>query len=101
MRGFPSAILVLGSLTALATAQWSTPALVASVNSPVSEYSPMPTFNGLTLYFTVLTSSAHGEIYRATRTTPYGAFSTPVHVTELSSPQEEWSPWVRFDEREI
>jgi hypothetical protein len=87
-------------LVPYATAQWATPMIVANVNSASLEYSPSPTFDGLTLYF-ASTLSGSGDIYRATRTTPYGTFGAPVLVPELSAPEEDWSTWSRIDDREI
>jgi hypothetical protein len=101
MRRFPLLVAVLGLLTPIAPAQWSTPALVTGVNTSALEYSPSPAFSGLALYYTSITGAANGEIWRATRTTPYGAFGSPVQLTELSSPQEEWAPCTRLDELEI
>src|SRR6187402_995319 len=88
------------SCSGFVCAQWSQPQLLANVNTGSSELSHALTWDGLTLYITSY-QTLLGEIYRATRTTTYGAFGTPVHLPELSSTQEDWSPTVRIDNCEI
>lgn len=96
----PLSLLPLCALAPAALAQWSAPTLVPSLNSSVLEFDPAPTFNGLTIYF-CSTRLGDYEIFRATRTTPYGAFGPPVQVTELASAGSDTDPCTRIDELEI
>lgn len=87
-------------LIALSTpAQWSTPTLLANLNTASSEFDPCPTVTGLTLYFS--SNRSGWELFRATRPTPYGAFGAPTHLVELTDPGTDAGPCVRIDELEI
>jgi hypothetical protein len=100
MKRITISLASLCCLVPAATGQWSTPTLLANVNSTATDGSPNLSFDGLTLYFAQYTING-GDIHRATRTSVYGTFGTPVHLPELSSPQEDWSPCTRLDDLEI
>jgi len=76
---------------------------VTSVNSAYSERGASPTQDGLTLYFASARPGGTGafDIYRATRTLPYGVFGAPTEVTELNSTVSDLMPELRSDGLEI
>jgi hypothetical protein len=84
-----TALFLLPSLCSIvpaALAQWSAPALVPSVNSTSADSSPKLTFDGLTLYFSSGRASSGGyQLWRATRTAPFGTFGSPTAVSELNA----------------
>lgn len=82
-------------------AQWSTPQLVANVNWSGLDLGARPSADGLSLYFASNRIGSALQIFRATRTAPYGDFGAPVHLAELGSSTFELSPCVRGDELEI
>lgn len=100
MKGIALTLAFSCSLTPFAAAQWSTPTLVPNVNTSALDYGPSLSFDGLTLYYSS-TAQTGGDIYRATRTSRYGTFGTPVHVAELASAQEDWMSCTRADDIEI
>jgi len=68
-------------------ASWSTPALVTEINDPRSnDYAPAISADGLTVIFTSHRGNG-ADFYIATRPTRSSAFSTPVRLPELSTPQ--------------
>jgi hypothetical protein len=83
-----------------AIAQWSTPVPVANINSPSPDFDPSPTFDGRSLY---MSSSLPGnyELYRATRTGPYGTFGAATQIMELTSTGTDAGPWPRLDDLEL
>jgi hypothetical protein len=81
-------------------AQWAAPTLVPNVNTTSSEFDPVPTSDGLSLYFSS-NRTGNFEIFRSTRATPYSAFGVPVQVTELTSAGTEAGPGPRIDDLEI
>lgn len=100
-------LVVLAGLLALlvfpSTAQWMPATNVTSVNSPQSERGASPSPDGLTLYFASARPGGTGafDIYRATRTQPYGTFGAPTEVTELNSTASDLMPELRADGLEI
>jgi hypothetical protein len=95
------AILLVGTLAPCAHAQWSTPALVANLNSASAEAGGGLTADGLTIYFASARNNGMFKIFTATRAARYGAFGPPTQVMELSGPGAELRPWPRSDNLEI
>lgn len=68
-----------------ASLKWSTPMLLANVNSTAEERFPAPSKDGLELYFARLgLNPPYGEIYVARRTSTSQPFGTPTAVAEVN-----------------
>jgi len=64
---------------------WSTPMLLANVNSTAEERFPAPSNDGLELYFARLSiNPPYGEIYVARRTSTAQPFGVPTAVAEVN-----------------
>jgi hypothetical protein len=87
-------------LPALAPAQWSVPVPCPNLNGNLGEFDPCPSITGGVIYFT---SNRVGswDLYRATRTTPLGAFGPPAHLAELANPATDFGPCPRIDDLEL
>ncbi|MBW8041288.1 MAG: hypothetical protein FVQ85_14965 [Planctomycetes bacterium] len=77
---------------------WSTPVPVSEVNTQYQEGTPFLSFDGLTLYFARTDTSTfyYARIFEATRSVPYGPF-TSVSEVLISSNKHVRSPWVTPD----
>jgi hypothetical protein len=81
-------------------AQWSPPVNATTLNTSGQDYDVGMTLDGLTLYLSA-TGAGGRDFFRATRTTPYRSFGTPVPIPELSSTSDEFCPSPRIDDLEI
>lgn len=79
---------------AAADAPWSTPTLVAAMSSAASETGPEISADGLTCYFASDRAGTLGrtDIWVTTRATRSAPWTTPVHVPELSSADDDTAP---------
>jgi Tol biopolymer transport system component len=66
---------------------WDTPVAVAELDSADAETTPEVSYDGLTIYFASARAGTLGgnDIWRSSRASRAAAWSTPVHVIELSS----------------
>jgi hypothetical protein len=66
---------------------WSTPVVLANVNSATDDLGPAVTPDGLTLYFQSFRAGGLGnaDLYRATRSSPTGAFGAATQVPTINS----------------
>lgn len=74
--------------TRLTTADpWSAPIAVAELNSSSSEGAPEVSTDGLTIHFASSRAGGAGgfDVWVSTRVTRPGAWSTPLHISQLSS----------------
>ena len=73
---------------------WGTPVAVAELNTADGETTPEVSYDGLTMYFASSRAGTLGgnDIWRSTRASRSAAWSSPVHVNELSSASAEGSP---------
>jgi hypothetical protein len=69
---------------------------LSNLNTPDREHLPWISADELTLYF-VSNRGGVADIYRATRSTTSGSFSTPGGVTELNSDSEDGGITLSFD----
>jgi hypothetical protein len=82
-------------------AGFSTPRAVDELNSSLEEQVPAITADKLTIYFTRYNNPDSGasdaDIWTAHRATTSSTFSTPQRVTEIDTPNGEFSDWISPD----
>lgn len=98
-------LLMIGAVAGLALAQvggaqWLPPVEHPELNTATHEYGPCLSPDGKTLYFTSFRTS-DWELYRATRTVPYGPFTNVTPIAELNAPGVDAGPCIRADNLEI
>ncbi|MBI1850038.1 MAG: PD40 domain-containing protein [Planctomycetes bacterium] len=72
---------------------------VTELNSPFTETNAALTHDGLAIYFASARPGGVGnaDLYRATRTVPFGPFDPPKNLTELNTPLIDKAPTVSGD----
>jgi len=73
---------------------------VTELNTPATETGPVPTSDGLAIYFGSSRNQADGvrlDIFLARRATPTGRFGDIVRVADLDTPDDEWPSWLSPD----
>jgi hypothetical protein len=81
-----------------ADGSFGTPSLVTELSSAVQDANPVLTADGLVAYISSQRSGVNqAEIYVATRPTVNDKFSTPLPVTELNSPAQDWPAAISAD----
>lgn len=73
---------------------WSTPVVVAELNSSSNDESAVPTSDPLLLLVASNRAGANLDLLTATRTTISSPWNTPVPVTELNTSVLDSSPWL-------
>lgn len=68
------------------TATPDTPAIITQLSTSMAEGNGSLADGDLTVFFSRPAVLGANDVYRATRTTPTGAFATPAQVAELSTP---------------
>jgi hypothetical protein len=81
-------------------AAWSNVQPVPSLNTPALESNATITNDGLTVYFHRVVDN-QGDIFRATRSSLYEHFSTPMPVAEVNTAADERDPWLSEDHRTL
>ena len=76
--------------------QWTTPSLIANVNSTTKDSGPMLSANRLSLYF-YTDRNGPDELMVATRTDTDAEFSAPVEISELNGAEDDANPWISPD----
>jgi hypothetical protein len=72
---------------------------VKELNTPATETGPVPTKDGLTLYFGSNRDNAAGslDVWMATRPTTSAPFGAPAKLDVLNTPADEWPTWLSPD----
>jgi WD40 repeat protein len=75
------------------------PVNLSELNSPSTETNAAITEDGLAIYFASNRPGGQGEadLYRATRSVPYGPFDAPKNLDDLNSPRTDKAPTVTAD----
>ncbi len=92
---------VFTSTRATATAAWSTPVALSTINTPGNDYSPILTQDKLTVYLDANPVGGTSDLYTAVRGSTAAEFSAPTVITELSTSANDSDPWVSADGRHI
>ena len=80
---------------------WSPPSVVSEISTPGEESSPFLSADGLRLYFTAFNGSAEMDFHVVARTEPAGPFSSPVALSDINGPGDEYYIWLSPDELEV
>ncbi|HWO08451.1 MAG TPA: hypothetical protein VNN80_03195 [Polyangiaceae bacterium] len=80
---------------------FSSPALLANVNSSGIELAPQLSTDGLRLYFSSDRSNNDRDIYMASRASRADDFDTPARVAGLAGSSQEFGPTLSGDELEV
>jgi Tol biopolymer transport system component len=78
---------------------WSTPALVAGVNSGFNDYSPFLDPAGRVMYFDANPTGLDHDLFVTSRSAVDQPFAAPTRIDELSTIENETDPWVSPDGR--
>jgi len=83
------------------TSAWSTPQLLTSLNSSVTDSGPVLDATGRVIYFSSTRDSATADLFVALRPSLGEPFEAPSRIDELSTDQADTDPWITPDQRYI
>lgn len=89
-----------GSTRTSASAPWSTPQVLAPLETPDAENGPFLTADGLTVYYAAA-RNGNTDLFVAHRPAITAAFGPPQPIGELNTAAAESDPWVSPDGRHI
>jgi Tol biopolymer transport system component len=79
-------------------AAWGTPAPVPNINSPTQETSSVMTPDGLVIVMTSQRGTSNSsDLFTSVRSSPTGAWATPIEQTALTTATHEGSPFLSAD----